>query len=210
MTILDLLSRMNSGNNSMEKALEIIKDDFTNLVNENYELVVIEDGELNVKIPSLQKRNEYVYSSISEYPYPLVMCMRIQEVNNVEKYNYILSKFMELYSEKFNLFLKDVNTVEKLKENIVKSKTRIDYITYASIIAGVIGAIVLCAFNLRDITRHVSVIGIIAFFILALAIQITKEKQVKKVIDAYLSVIKTEWYKNELNKEYAFFCNYME
>lgn len=210
MTILELLSRMNSGNNPMENALEIIKDDFTSMVNENYELVVDDNGELNVKIPSLQKRDEYVYNSITEYPYPLVMCMRIEEVSNVEKYKYILSKFMELYNDKLDLFLKDVNTVNKLKENIVDAKNRIDYISYGSIVSGVVGAILLCVFNLSETPKHVSVLGIIVFFITALAMQITKENQVKKIIDAYLSVIKTEWYKNELIKEKAFFCNYME
>lgn len=210
MTILDLLNRMNAGNNSMEKALEIIKDNFISLINENYELVINENGELNVKIPSLQKRDEYVYNSISEYPYPLIMCMRIQEVSNVEKYKYILSKFMELYNDKLDLFLKDVNTVNKLKENIIKTKNRIEYITYASIVVGIIGAIVLCVFNLSETPKHVTVLGIIVFFITALVLQVTKENAVNKVIDAYLSVIKTEWYKNQLMKEQAFFCNYIE
>lgn len=210
MTILDLLNSMNVGNNSMEKALGIIKDDFTSLVNENYELVINENRELNVKIPSLQKRDEYVYSSISEYQYPLVMCMRIENVNNPEKYKYILSKFMEFYSDKLDLFLKDVNTVNKLKENIINVKNRIDYTTYASIVAGVIGAIVLCIFDLIDTAKYVTIIGTIVFFVIALIVQVTKEKQVKKSIDAYLSVIKTDWYKNELTKEYAFFCHYME
>ncbi|EHI98803.1 hypothetical protein CDLVIII_2140 [Clostridium sp. DL-VIII] len=210
MTILDLLSRMNTGNNSMEKALEIIKDDFISLINDNYELVVNEKKELNVKIPSLEKRDEYVYDSITEYPYPLVMCMRIQEVKNVEVYNLILSRFMEFYKDKLDLFLKDVNSVDKLKENIVRTKRHIDNTTYASIFVGVIGAIILCVFKLSETARYMSILGIILFFILALILQVTKENQVKKVIDAYLSIIKTEWYKKELYKQYAFFCNFIE
>lgn len=122
MTILDMLNKVNTGNNSMEKALEIIKDNFTNLVNDNYELVIRENGELNVKIPSLEKRNEYVYKDLTEYKYPLIMCMRVQELKNPEAYNYILTKFMELYKDKLDLFFKDVNTIYKLKDNIVKTK----------------------------------------------------------------------------------------
>lgn len=210
MTILDLLNRINEGNNSMEKALEIIKDDFTSLVNDNYELMINEDGELFVKIPSLEKRNEYVYNSISEYQYPLVMCMRIQDFKNGEKYNYVLSKFMGLYKDKIDLFLKDVNMVDKLKESIIKTKNRVDYITYAAIFSGIIGGILLGLFKLTETARYISILGIILFFILALVMQITKENAVKKVIDAYLSIIKTEWYRKELDKEYAFFCNLLE
>ena len=210
MTILDLLNKMNSGNNSMEKALEIIKDDYTSLVNENYELVVNEKGDLDVKIPSLQKRDEYVCNSISQYEYPLVMCMRIQPVDKPEKYNYILGKFMELYKDKLDLFFKDVNTIDMLKKNIIKTKSRVDFITYASIFAGVFIGILISLFNLSETTKYVFVLGVILFFILALTMQITKENQVKKVIDAYLSIIKTEWYRKEINKEYAFLCNLME
>lgn len=210
MTILDLLNRMNNGNNSMEKALEIIKDDYTSLVNDNYEVVVNEKGELDVKIPSLQKRDEFVYTSISEYEYPLVMCMRIQNVDKPERYSYILGKFMELYKDKLDLFFKDVNTIDVLKVNIVKTKNHVDYITYASIFAGILVGILICAFNLTETTKYVCILGVILFFILALTMQITKENRVKKVIDGYLSVIKTEWYRKELNKEYAFFCNLLE
>jgi hypothetical protein len=201
---------MNTGNNSMERALEIVKGDFTSLVNDNYELVVNENKELNVRIPSLEKRDEYVYKSITEYPYPLVMCMRIQEVKSVEVYNLILSKFMEFYKDKLDLFFKDVNSVDRLKENIVKTKRRIDNTTYASILVGILSAIILCIFKLSETVKYVSILGIILFFIFALVLQLTKENQVKNVIDAYLSIIKTEWYKKELYKQHAFFCNFVE
>lgn len=210
MTILDLLSKMNTSNNSIEKALGIIRDNYTTMVNDNYELIVNENSELNVKIPSLEKRNEYVYKDICEYPYPLVMCMRVQEGNNAEKYNFILSRFLGLYKEKFDLFLKDVNIIDKLKNNIIETKKRIDNFSYAALIAGGVGAAILCIFKLSDIAKYVVGAGIILFFIFAFVMQITKENQVKKIIDAYLSIIKTEWYKKELNKEYAFFCNLTE
>ncbi|RII33446.1 hypothetical protein D2A34_17025 [Clostridium chromiireducens] len=207
MTILDMLNKINKNNKLMAKGLEIIKDNYTSLVNDNYELVINEDGELNVKIPSLEKRDEYVYKSIGEYEYPLVMCMRIPDTKNVDKYNYVLGKFMELYKDKLDLLFKDVNTIEKLKENVVKTKNRIDYTTYASIFLGVIGAIALCIVDFFPTTRSIFILGIILFFILSLVIQLSKENQIKKIIDGYLSVIKTEWYKKQLSKEYAFLCN---
>ncbi|NSB63192.1 hypothetical protein DFR84_002637 [Clostridium beijerinckii] len=40
--------------------------------------------------------------------------------------------------------------------------------------------------------------------------QITKENQVKKIVDAYISLIKTEWYQKELNKQYTYLCNFIE
>ncbi|WP_238918618.1 hypothetical protein [Clostridium sp. YIM B02555] len=209
MTILDMLNKVNTGNNSMEKALEIIKDNFTNLVNDNYELVIRENGELNVKIPSLEKRNEYVYKDLAEYKYPLIMCMRVQELKNPEAYNYILTKFMELYKDKLDLFFKDVNTIYKLKDNIVKTKNNTDYITYSSMTMGVVGAISLCIFNFNDITRQIFILSIIVFFILSMVLQTTKENRVKKVIDAYLSLIKTDWYHEELLKEAAFLANFI-
>jgi hypothetical protein len=210
MTILDILSRLNDGNNLMNKSLEIIKDNYTNLVNDNYQLTINEKGELSVKIPSLEKRDEYVYKSAAEYPYPLVMCMKVPETNNVDKYNRLLSRFMDLFKDKLELFFKDVNTIEKLKENIVKTKERIDYITYASITTGAIGVILLCIFNLSETVNHVLITGIILFFIIALLMQITKESQVKKVVDAYIGLVKTEWYQKELNKEYSYLCNFVE
>lgn len=210
MTILDMLNSMNKNNLLMKKSLEIVKDDFTNLVNDNYELTVNEKGELSVKIPSLEKRDEYVYKNAREYEYPLLMCMRVPETSNVEKYNYLLSRFMDLYKDKLDLFFKDVNTIDKLKGNIIKTKNRIDYITYSSISTGIIGALLLCIFNLSETSKLVLIFGIIGFFILALLMQITKESAVKKVVDAYISLIKTEWYKKELTKEYTYLCNFIE
>ncbi len=67
MTILDMLNKMNGNNTLMAKSLEIIKDNYTSLVNDNYELTLDENRELSVKIPSLERRNEYVYKSVAEY-----------------------------------------------------------------------------------------------------------------------------------------------
>lgn len=210
MTILDMLNKMNENNKLMTKSLEIIKDNYTSLVNDNYELTLDENRELSVKIPSLERRNEYVYKSVAEYPYPLIMCMRILESSNVERYNYMLSKFMDLYRDKLDLLFKDVHIVDTLKAKIVKTKDRIDYVTYYSIATGAIGAVLLIIFNFTNNVKNAITIGIIVFFILALFMQITKESQVKKIVDAYISLIKTEWYQKELNKQYTYLCNFIE
>ncbi len=210
MTILELLNRMNSGNKLMEKSLEVIKDNFINLVNDNYELVFNENGELKVKIPSLEKRNEYEYKNLSEYKYPLIMCMKIQELKNVEAYNFLLSLFMDAYKDKLDLLFKDINTTYKLKANIISTKNNIDYITYASLVTGIIGAISLCVFDLNNITKVIFITGTIIFFITPILMQAMKESKVKKVIDAYLGLIKTDWYKEDLLKQYTFLCNFVE
>lgn len=209
MTILDMLNKMNEDNKLMTKSLEIIKDNYTSLVNDNYELT-LNDGELTVKIPSLERRNEYVYKSVTEYPYPLIMCMRITESSSVERYNYVLTKIIDLYRDKLDLLFKDVIIVDKLKAKIVKTKDRIDYMTYYSITIGAVGAILLSVFKFTDTLTHAITIGIVGFFILALVVQITKENQVKKIVDAYISLIKTEWYQKELTKQYTYLCNFIE
>ena len=210
MTILNMLISMHTNNTLITNALEIIKDQYTSLVNDNYELTLNEKNELAVKIPSLEKRNEYVYNSIAEYEYTLVMCMRMSESRNNERYNFILGKFMELYKDKLEVFFKDVNTVNTLKERIIKTKENIDYVTYASIIVLVLGAISLCIFpSMSQIVRCVLIIGIAIFSIIALVMQFTKEGQVRNVIDGYISLIKTEWYEKELKKQYVFLCNFI-
>lgn len=210
MTILDILIQANTGNSSMELPLEIIKDNFTNLVNDNYEIVITENGDLKVKIPSLEKRDEYVLKDLSEYKYPLIMCMRLQELNSKEAYNFILSKFMDLYTDKLDLFFKDVNTITKLKKLVIKTKSYVDYATYMLAAISVICTIVMCVFSLNNITRQILILGVIVFFILTMVVQFSKESRVKKLVDAYLSLIKTDWYREQLGKEYTFLCNYME
>lgn len=210
MTVLDMLINMHKDNILITNSLEIIKDDFTSLVNDNYELTINEKGELLVKVPSLEKRNEFVYTSVTEYQYTLVMCMRISESKNTDTYSFILGKFMKLYKDKLELFFKDVKTVDTLKERIIRTKENIDYITYSSIVVMILGAISLCIFkDLTQIVRCVVILGIVLFSILSLVMQFTKEGQVKKVIDGYISVIKTEWYREELSKQYIFLCNFM-
>lgn len=210
MTILEMLNNKYENNKLIVKSLEVVKDNFTNFVNDNYELTIDLDKELMIKIPSLEKRNEYVYNSIGEYEYTLVMCMRISEMNNAGAYEYILSKFLELYKEKLELLFKDVNTVDKLMEKIIKTKNYIDYITYASMGLVILGLVSLCIFiKMSQTTKNIFIAGMILFAGMSLVGQLTKENQVKKVIDAYISVIKTEWYRKQLIKEYAFLCNYM-
>lgn len=209
MTILEILSSKYDHNGLMKKAAQAIKDNFINLINDNYEIVINEKGELDVRIPSLEKRDEYIYKSISEYEYGLVMCMRISEVKKEEAYDYILERFMELYKDKLELFFKDVTTYGTLLDKIKKTKNNIDNVTYASTTVVVLVAISLCIFtNIPSILRSVLILGMILFSIMSLVGQFTKENKVKKVIDAYISVIKTDWYRKQLQKEYAFLCNY--
>ena len=134
----------------------------------------------------------------------------MEEFRNKDKYNFILGKFMELYKEKLELFFKDVNTVNTLKERIIKTKENIDYVTYASILIMILGSVSLCIFpNMSQIIRTVLIIAIAIFSITALSMQFTKDGQVKKVIDGYISLIKTEWYEKELKKQYIFLCNFI-
>ncbi len=210
MTILEILNNRNTASELMDKAFAIIKDNFTSLINDNYELIINQNKELIVKIPSLEKKNEYVYKSIGEYQYPLVMCMRISGIDNDEEYNYILAKFMELYKDKLELFIRDVNRVEKLMDKIKKTKNYIDYITYASLALLISALISLCIFTrMSQTVKSIVILGMILFSAISLIGQFTKENQVKKVVDAYISMIKTEWYQKELIREYAFLCNFI-
>lgn len=210
MTILDMLIGMHTNNELITKALEIIKEDFTSSVNDNYELTSNEKGELMVKIPSLEKKDEFVYNSVAEYQYTLVMCMRMTEFRNSDKYNFILGKFMELHKDKLEVFFKDVNTVDTLKARIIRTKENIDYITYASLVIMILGAISLCIFkDMTQMVRAVLIIGMVLFSVISLTMQLTKEGQVKSVIDGYISVINTDWYRKELSKQYVFLCNFI-
>lgn len=208
MTILDMLISRYTNNSLITNALEIIKDDFTSLVNDNYELTLNVDNELTIKIPSLEKRDEYLYTDIAEYQYTLIMCMHISEGNSDEKYNFMLGKFLELYKDKLEVFFKDVNTVNTLKKRIIKTKENIDYITYASIVVMILGGVSLCIFSsMLQMVRIIVIIAVMISFIIALGAQFTKDRQVKNVIDGYISIIKTEWYSKELRKQYVFLCN---
>lgn len=210
MTILDMLVSTNATNGVIAKSLEIIKDHYIGTVNDNYELTTNELGEVLVKIPSLEKKNEFVYTNITEYEYPLTMCMRISEANSEEKYSCIFEKFMELYEDKLELFFKDVKAVEELKERIVKTKANIDYATYISVALMIVTGISLIIFSeLTPLIRGTFIIAMVAFGISPLILQFSKEGQVKKIIDGYLSLVKTEWYSKQLNKQYIFLCNFI-
>lgn len=74
------------------------------------------------------------------------MCMRILEMKNDENYEYVLVKFMELYKDKLELFLKDIIIVDKLVDKIKNIKSNIDYICYGFIIVLILGLIFLCIF----------------------------------------------------------------
>ncbi|ACD52305.1 hypothetical protein FDB55_16800 [Clostridium botulinum] len=211
MTIIDILEKKYSSNPSVIKSLEIIKDNFINLVNDNYELVLDVKGQLQVRIPSLQNRNDYEYKDISDYEYPLVMCMRISEIKNKDIYKHIIAQFIELYKDKLDVFFKDVSTVDKLVNKIKDTKKIISFITYISIFVVIFASISLCVFlNLSNTMRYVIIIAIIGFFLTMIVVQFTKEERVKRIVDGYISIIKTDWYQKELNKQNAFFCHLIE
>ncbi|MCS6133205.1 hypothetical protein DWV13_16555 [Clostridium botulinum] len=211
MTIIDILEKKYSSNQSVIKSLQIIKDSFINLVNDNYELVLDVKGQLQVRIPSLQNRNDYEYKDISDYEYPLVMCMRISEIKNKDIYKHIIAQFIELYKDKLDVFFKDVSTVDKLVNKIKDTKKIISFITYISIFVVIFASISLCVFlNLSNTMRYVIIIAIIGFFLTMIVVQFTKEERVKRIVDGYISIIKTDWYQKELNKQNAFFCHLIE
>ncbi|MBN1046895.1 hypothetical protein ACTFIN_16710 [Clostridium cagae] len=211
MTIIDILEKKYSSNPSVIKSLEIIKDNFINLVNDNYELVLDIKGQLQVRIPSLQNRNDYEYKDVSDYEYPLVMCMRISEIKNKDIYKHIIAQFIELYKDKLDVFFKDVSTVDKLVNKIKDTKKIISFITYISIFVVIFASISLCVFlNLSNTMRYVIIIAIIGFFSTMIIMQFTKEERVKRIVDGYISIIKTDWYQKELNKQNAFFCHLIE
>ncbi|KFX59327.1 hypothetical protein FDC58_11015 [Clostridium botulinum] len=211
MTIIDILEKKYSSNPSIIKSLEIIKDNFINLVNDNYELVLDVKGQLQVRIPSLQNRNDYEYKDVSDYEYPLVMCMRISEIKNKDIYKHIIAQFIELYKDKLDVFFKDVSTVDKLVNKIKDTKKIISFITYISIFVVIFASISLCVFlNLSNTMRYVIIIAIIGFFSTMIIMQFTKEERVKRIVDGYISIIKTDWYQKELNKQNAFFCHLIE
>lgn len=211
MTIIDILEKKYSSNPSVIKSLEIIKDNFINLVNDNYELVLDVKGQLQVRIPSLQNRNDYEYKDVSDYEYPLVMCMRISEIKNKDIYKHIIAQFIELYKDKLDVFFKDVSTVDKLVNKIKDTKKIISFIIYISIFVVIFASISLCVFlNLSNTMRYVIIIAIIGFFSTMIIMQFTKEERVKRIVDGYISIIKTDWYQKELNKQNAFFCHLIE
>lgn len=209
MTILGILSSKVNDNPTQKKALDIIKETYMPSVNNNYLLVVNEEGELMVKIPSLEKRDEYVLSPFTEYSYPLVMCMKIEEINNPEYYDYILSTFMDEYRDKLEVFFKDTTTVDKLLVHLTTTRNNIDNITYAGAGITVFLSIILCLFNISGIGKYIMIIGILVSFGLSMYVQFNKENQIKKTIDGYISIINTNWYHDLLLKQYAFLCNFI-
>lgn len=210
MTIIDiLLEHIHDKNPYERQALEIIRDSYISSVNDNYTLIVDPNGELLVRIPSMEKRDEFVYNKLTEYSYPLIMCMNIDGINNTEYYSYIKAKFLECYKDKLHVFFKDVITVNKLKDDIVKTKKKIEYITYFTIIGVILSGLSLCIFNVENTTKYILAIGIILLFGCALYLQLTKENTIKKLIDGYISTIYTDWYNTVLRKHYTFLCNFM-
>ena len=209
MTILGILNSKVNDNETHKKALEIIKETYMHSVNNNYLLVVNDDGELMVKIPSLEKRDEYVLSPFTEYSYPLVMCMKIEEINNPEYYDYILSTFMDEYRDKLEVFFKDTTNIDKLLVHLTTTRKNIDNITYSGAGLTILLSIILSFFNISGIGKYIMVIGILISFGISMYVQFNKDNQIKKTIDGYISIINTDWYHDLLMKQYAFFCNFI-
>lgn len=209
MTLIDVFNQQLQNNASEKHALEIIHDSYISSVNNNYKLVINDKGELLVRTPDLEKKDEFKYEKISEYDYPLIMCMNIQEVGNSDYYSYVKSKFLEVYKDKLQIFLRDVASIDKLKKDIVTTKKKLEYITYASIAGVILSGLFICIFNISNTTKHVFSLGIILFFCCALYIQFSKESTIKKLIDGYIATINTDWYNSDLRKHYAFLCNFI-
>lgn len=207
MTILDIIDSKIT-NTLQKKSLEVIRDNYTGLVNENYTLTLNEDDELAVKIPSLEKRDEYVFHDLSEYEYPLIMCMRLDDGMTSDFYEDSVSHFMNIYGDKLELLTKDIISVNKLMNDIKNVKKHIEYTTYASIVGVILCGLSLCIFN-SMVAKPIFLIGVVGFFIISLSVQFTKENRVKSLIDGYISIIKTDWYQSQLRRQYVFLCNFM-
>ena len=211
MTILEILTGKRVNNKVLNPALEVIKDSYGDIRHDNYEIVVDNEGDLQVKIPSLVKKDEYEYKKITEYEYQKVMCMKISELYNGKNQEYIAKKFYDIYGDKLELLYKDVNSIEELKQKVKSTKKNIDYSTYISIGAIVLQGIMLIIFNnISSLAKIIIGIGIILLFSFSIFQQFTEDKRVKTLIDGYVNVLKTDWYKSEMLKQYVFLCNIME
>lgn len=211
MTILEILTGKRVNNKVLNPALEVIKESYGDIKHDNYEIVVDSEGELQVKIPSLVKKDEYEYKKITEYEYQKAMCMKISELYNGKNQEYIAKKFYEIYGDKIELLYKDVNSIEELKQKVKSTKKNIDYLTYISIGAIVLQGIMLIIFNNSfGLPKIIIGFGILLLFAFSLFQQFTKDKRVKTLIDGYINVLKTDWYKSEMQKQYVFLCNIME
>ena len=210
-TILEILTGKRVNNKVLNPALEVIKDSYGDIRHDNYEIVVDNEGDLQVKIPSLVKKDEYEYKKITEYEYQKVMCMKISELYNGKNQEYIAKKFYDIYGDKLELLYKDVNSIEELKQKVKSTKKNIDYLTYISIGAIVLQGIMLIIFNnISSLAKIIIGIGIILLFSFSIFQQFTEDKRVKTLIDGYVNVLKTDWYKSEMLKQYVFLCNIME
>ena len=206
MTILEILTGKRVNNKVLNPALEVIKDSYGDIRHDNYEIVVDNEGDLQVKIPSLVKKDEYEYKKITEYEYQKVMCMKISELYNGKNQEYIAKKFYDIYGDKLELLYKDVNSIEELKQKVKSTKKNIDYLTYI-----VLQGIMLIIFNnISSLAKIIIGIGIILLFSFSIFQQFTEDKRVKTLIDGYVNVLKTDWYKSEMLKQYVFLCNIME
>ena len=212
MTILDCLKGKKLGEKLLDPVLDAIDDEFGNGSNKNYELIIDHnEGEVLVKIPSLKKHDEFEFKKLEEYSYPLIMCMNIDKQYTTQHYDYILKKFLELYKKDLEELSNDVSMIEELKLKVKALKKKIENISYISI-AGIIFLSVLLILrnNMATGSKVIVAASTILLFVISIYEQLTKDKQVKSLIDGYITVIKTEWYSKNIRKQYVFLCNIME
>ena len=101
MTIVDYLRGKKLGTQLMDPVLDVIHDEFGDAANENYELIIDQAGKVLVKIPSLKKRDQFEFTKLEDYSYPLIMCMNIDELYTEQHFEYITKKFLELLISEF-------------------------------------------------------------------------------------------------------------
>lgn len=211
MTILEYLRGKKLGEKSLDPILDVIGTAYSDLANDNYEIIISDEGEVLIRIPSLKKKDEFELKKLEEYEWSLIMCMKINELYTGQHHQYIAKKFIELYNEEINRISKDVLLIEELKTKVKKLKKNIDYISYVSV-GGIIALAIFMIFknNLSGFVKGMTAVCIIFLFVFSIYEQCTKDTQVKSLINGYLNEIQTAWYKTDLMKHYAFLCNIME
>lgn len=210
MTILEYLRGRKLGEKALDPILDVIGATYSDSANDNYEIIINDEGEVLIRIPSLKKKDEFELKKLEEYDWPLIMCMKIDELYTAQHHQYIAKKFIELYNEEINRISKDILLIDELKDKVKKLKKNIDYISYASI-SGIIALAVFMILksNLSGFAKGMTAVCVMFLFGFSIYEQCTKDTQVKSLINGYLNEIQTDWYKIDLMKHYAFLCNIM-
>ncbi len=211
MTILDYLRGKKLADQMLDSVLDIIKEEFGSVSNENYQLSLDSEANVVVRIPSLKKNDEYEFKALEDYEYQVVMCMNIDELYTEQYMEYITKKFLELYKEDLIKICHDVKIIDELKIKVKSLKKKIEYISYGSICGIILLSILLILKNnMGGMSKGIIGGSIVLLFTISIYEQCSKDKQVKSLIDGYISIIKTEWYNKIMRKQYLFLCNIMD